>query len=115
MRVLKHKGYGVKLHVDVLAVNQYLGWYYGDREAIPDATWVAPSGKPVVFTELGAGANAARSTRLPWRLTGRVMPTWIVDRVTGLGVGAIVGGTTSQPAGPRRLLPGSVCHTLVTL
>ncbi|HXI21399.1 MAG TPA: hypothetical protein VNH46_09950 [Gemmatimonadales bacterium] len=53
----------------------------------------------VLPVELGAGANAARSTRLPWRLTGRVMPTWIVDRVSGLGVGAIVGGTTSQPGG----------------
>jgi hypothetical protein len=27
------------------------------------------------------------------------MPTWIVNRTTGLGIGALVGGTTSQPAG----------------
>jgi len=44
--------------LDVLAVNQYLGWYYGDRDEIAGATWSAPSGKPIVFTELGAGAKA---------------------------------------------------------
>jgi beta-glucuronidase len=44
--------------VDVVAVNQYLGWYYGDRFTIPDHTWRTPFGKPIVFTELGAGAKA---------------------------------------------------------
>ena len=46
--------------LDVLAVNQYLGWYYGDRAAIADATWSTPSDKPVLFTEFGAGAKAGR-------------------------------------------------------
>lgn len=43
--------------VDVVAVNQYLGWYYGERELIPDTTWSTPFDKPVIFTELGAGAK----------------------------------------------------------
>ncbi len=44
--------------VDVVAVNQYLGWYYGDRDAIPDTTWRSTHDKPIVFTEMGAGAKA---------------------------------------------------------
>ncbi|MFK8024513.1 MAG: glycoside hydrolase family 2 protein, partial [Ilumatobacter sp.] len=43
--------------VDVLAVNQYLGWYYGDRDAIPTTTWSTPFDKPVIFTEMGGGAK----------------------------------------------------------
>jgi len=46
--------------VDVVAVNQYLGWYYGDRAAIATTKWSSPHGKPIVFTEFGAGAKAGR-------------------------------------------------------
>lgn len=45
--------------VDVVAVNQYLGWYYGTRESVPDTTWSTPFDKPIVFTEMGAGAKFA--------------------------------------------------------
>jgi beta-glucuronidase len=44
--------------VDVIAINQYLGWYYGDRATIADHRWRSTFGKPIVFTELGAGAKA---------------------------------------------------------
>jgi beta-glucuronidase len=44
--------------VDVVAVNQYLGWYYGDRARIAEATWRSTHDKPIVFTEMGAGAKA---------------------------------------------------------
>ena len=44
--------------VDVIGVNQYLGWYYGDRADIPDVRWTSAFGKPIVFSELGAGAKA---------------------------------------------------------
>ena len=44
--------------VDVIAINQYLGWYYGDRESIPETTWGSIFGKPIVFTEMGGGAKA---------------------------------------------------------
>ncbi|MDJ0770319.1 MAG: glycoside hydrolase family 2 TIM barrel-domain containing protein [Ilumatobacter sp.] len=46
--------------VDVVAVNQYLGWYYGDRTTIAEHTWRSSFGKPMLFTELGAGAKAGR-------------------------------------------------------
>ncbi len=43
--------------VDLVAVNQYLGWYYGDRATIADHTWTSAFGKPIVFSEVGAGAK----------------------------------------------------------
>lgn len=45
--------------VDVVAINQYLGWYYGERALIPSTTWSTPFGKPVIFTEMGGGAKYA--------------------------------------------------------
>lgn len=44
--------------VDVIGVNQYLGWYYGNRADIADTVWTSDFGKPMVFSELGAGAKA---------------------------------------------------------
>lgn len=46
--------------VDVIGVNQYLGWYYGDRADIAETGWTSPFAKPIVFSELGAGAQAGR-------------------------------------------------------
>lgn len=46
--------------VDVIGVNEYLGWYYGKREDIADTKWTSDFGKPIVFSELGAGAKAGR-------------------------------------------------------
>ena len=43
--------------LDVVAVNQYLGWYYGDRHRLPEARFTTPWGKPLIFSELGAGAR----------------------------------------------------------
>ena len=46
--------------VDVLAVNQYYGWYYGDRDELPELRYTNPFGKPMIFSELGAGARHGR-------------------------------------------------------
>ncbi len=43
--------------VDVLAVNEYFGWYYGEPEGV---TWESDYHKPLVMSELGAGAVAGR-------------------------------------------------------
>ena len=44
-------------HVDVIGVNQYLGWYYGKREDIASTRWTSVFAKPIIFSELGAGAK----------------------------------------------------------
>jgi beta-glucuronidase len=43
--------------VDVVAINQYLGWYYGDRDELPEVRFSTAFGKPIIFSELGAGAK----------------------------------------------------------
>lgn len=47
-------------HVDVIGVNQYLGWYYGNREDIAATRWTSVFQKPIIFSELGAGAKFGR-------------------------------------------------------
>ncbi|MEL7207425.1 MAG: glycoside hydrolase family 2 TIM barrel-domain containing protein [Actinomycetota bacterium] len=46
--------------VDVVAINQYLGWYYGERDDIPSTRFTTEVAKPIIFSELGAGAKAGR-------------------------------------------------------
>ena len=46
--------------VDVLAVNQYYGWYYGSVAELPELSYTTEFGKPIVFSELGAGSKAGR-------------------------------------------------------
>ena len=43
--------------VDVVAINQYLGWYYGQRHELADIRFSTAFDKPIVFSELGAGAK----------------------------------------------------------
>jgi beta-glucuronidase len=46
-------------HLDVLGVNTYNGWYSPDPLAsLPDIGWRSSYGKPMVFSEFGAGALA---------------------------------------------------------
>lgn len=47
-------------HVDVIGVNQYLGWYYGNRAEVASVRWTSAFGKPIIFSELGAGAKFGR-------------------------------------------------------
>lgn len=44
--------------LDVLGYNEYLGWYQGKPDDIPQYTWQDPMGKPVIMSEFGAGAQA---------------------------------------------------------
>jgi beta-glucuronidase len=44
--------------VDVIGVNQYMGWYYASRDDLATVEWSSAFGKPIVFSELGAGAKA---------------------------------------------------------
>ena len=46
--------------VDVIAINQYLGWYYGSVAELPGTRFTTAFGKPIIFSELGAGAKHGR-------------------------------------------------------
>ena len=42
--------------VDVIGINNYCGWYYSHSEKCADLVWQSPSKKPIMMSELGAGA-----------------------------------------------------------
>ena len=44
-------------YFDIVAFNQYRGWYGGDLESAPTAKWTTPYHKPVVVSEFGGGAK----------------------------------------------------------
>jgi beta-glucuronidase len=44
--------------VDILAFNQYIGWYGGHPKNLPENKWYFGLNKPVVISEFGAGALA---------------------------------------------------------
>lgn len=45
--------------LDVMAINTYNGWYSDDRLAdVANLEWRAPPGKPLIFSEFGADAQA---------------------------------------------------------
>ncbi|HEY3927565.1 MAG TPA: glycoside hydrolase family 2 TIM barrel-domain containing protein [Candidatus Koribacter sp.] len=46
--------------VDVLAVNEYIGWYEGKAEDLDSAEWKTAWDKPLIFSEFGGGALAGR-------------------------------------------------------
>jgi beta-glucuronidase len=46
-------------HVDVVALNEYFGWYYGQAEQVQDLLKkLAPCGKPMLVSEFGADCVA---------------------------------------------------------
>lgn len=45
-------------HLDVLGVNEYVGWYVREPEAAPSIRWHTSYDKPLLISEFGAGALA---------------------------------------------------------
>jgi len=43
-------------YLDIVAFNQYVGWYGGSLEEAPDSKWNIKFNKPVVISEFGGGA-----------------------------------------------------------
>jgi beta-glucuronidase len=44
--------------VDVVSFNEYVGWYEGDNSRIDQVSWQIDTDKPLIISELGAGAVA---------------------------------------------------------
>ncbi|HKI45791.1 MAG TPA: glycoside hydrolase family 2 TIM barrel-domain containing protein, partial [Balneolales bacterium] len=44
-------------YLDVIGANEYLGWYGGTPEGIPNHQWISSFDKPLVISEFGAGAK----------------------------------------------------------
>lgn len=44
--------------LDVLGINEYIGWYEGKPESADDTHWTIAYDKPVIVSELGGDAKA---------------------------------------------------------
>jgi len=44
-------------HVDIISVNQYVGWYDGNNEKIDRVSWEIDYEKPLIISEFGGGAR----------------------------------------------------------
>jgi beta-glucuronidase len=42
--------------IDVIGINSYFGWYGGDAEDAPSVRWSSKFDKPMIMSEMGAGA-----------------------------------------------------------
>ena len=45
-------------YLDVMGCNEYLGWYYKELDDVADVAWSTTYDKPLIMSELGAGAVA---------------------------------------------------------
>ncbi len=96
-------------YVDVVAFNQYIGWYRDVNDA-PKMTWEIPYDKPVIISEFGGGAKAGLHGPKNQRWTEEFQEnlyrenTAMLDKIDGLA------GTTpwilKDFRSPRRVLTG---------
>ena len=96
--------------VDVLSVNEYIGWYDGLPEKCKEITWKIEQNKPVLISEFGAdakqGLHGDKSERwteefqeLMYEETLKMLSR--VDKIQGLSPWILVDFRS-----PRRVLPG---------
>ena len=96
-------------HVDVVSLNQYVGWYRDVNDA-PKMTWEVPYDKPVIVSEFGGGAKFGLHGEKNQRWTEEfqenlyIQNTAMLDKIEGLA------GTTpwvlKDFRSPRRVLDG---------
>jgi beta-glucuronidase len=97
--------------VDLLAVNEYFGWYYGEPEGV---TWESAYRKPLVMSELGAGALAGRRGPATERFTEDFQARFYERQIEMLEKIPFLRGLTpwilQDFRSPRRQLPGIQDH-----
>ena len=96
-------------YVDIVAFNQYVGWYRDVNDA-PKMTWEVPYDKPVIVSEFGGGAKYGFHGEKNQRWTEEfqenlyIQNTAMLDKIDGLA------GTTpwvlKDFRSPRRVLDG---------
>ena len=62
--------------LDVLGINEYVGWYSGKPEDADTLSWTSPYGKPLVISEFGGDAQAG--------LHGSIASRWTEEYQAGL-------------------------------
>jgi beta-glucuronidase len=93
--------------VDVLAVNEYFGWYYGEPEGV---VWETAFEKPLVMSELGADALAGHHGPADERYTEEFQARFYERQIAMLETIPFLRGLSpwilQDFRSPRRVLPG---------
>ncbi len=97
--------------VDVLAVNEYFGWYYGEPEGV---VWESAFDKPLVMSELGADALAGFRGGSDERYTEEFQARFYERQIAMLETIPFLRGLSpwilQDFRSPRRNLPGIQDH-----
>lgn len=97
-------------YVDIVAFNQYIGWYDGLPDKLDRTTWRIPYAKPVFVSEFGADARAGRHGAANERWTEEYQEDLYRRTLTMLD--KVEGFVGCSPwilmdfRSPRRVLPG---------
>jgi beta-glucuronidase len=96
--------------LDVLGVNEYLGWYAGKPEDADHLKWLTAQNKPLIFSEFGAGALAGRHGDAQERWTEEYQASVYEHQINMLRKIPSLAGMSPWVLmdfhSPRRLLPG---------
>jgi beta-glucuronidase len=96
--------------LDVIGVNEYLGWYEGRPEAIDQVQWKSAYEKPIIISEFGAGAVYGNHGAAEARWTEEYQANLYEKQMSMIR--RIPGAAGMSPwllmdfRSPRRLLPG---------
>ncbi|HVN18020.1 MAG TPA: glycoside hydrolase family 2 TIM barrel-domain containing protein [Dongiaceae bacterium] len=96
--------------LDVIGVNEYLGWYEGPPEAMDQMQWTTIYDKPIIISEFGAGAPYGNHGDANTRWTEEYQVNVFQHQLAMLRHFPAVAGMSPwllmDFRSPRRLLPG---------
>jgi beta-glucuronidase len=97
-------------HLDIIAFNEYRGWYGGDLKTAPDAKWIINFNKPAIVSEFGGDAKYGLHGDKEERWTEEYQEYLYIQNLLMIEKIANVRGTSPwilmDFRSPRRLLPG---------
>ncbi len=97
-------------YLDVIGLNEYVGWYGGVPEDLRTLVWQDPLQKPVIASEFGAGAKAGLHGDANAKFTEEYQARVYKEQMAMFGKMPFVAGTTPwilmDFRSPVRLLPG---------
>lgn len=97
-------------HLDIVAFNQYTGWYGGSLEDAPDSKWDIKFNKPVVISEFGGGALQGLHGSIDERWTEEYQEYLYQQNLKMIERIPNIRGTSpwilADFRSPKRLLPG---------
>ena len=97
-------------NVDIISINEYIGWYYRDINNIDKIKWVIPYNKPVIISEFGSGAKYGYHKDKKYRWTEEFQDNVYINNLKMLekidGLVGISPWILKDFRSPRRVLNG---------